>query len=84
MALELVLADRRRFPLDAELSIGRSRASTVQLADPSVSRIHARIRPGGGGDAVLEDAGSTYGTWLDGRRVDAPIRRGRARGCPRG
>ena len=72
MALELVLADRRRFPLDAELSIGRSRASTVQLADPSVSRIHARIRPGGGGDAVLEDAGSTYGTWLDGRRVDAP------------
>jgi putative peptide zinc metalloprotease protein len=74
MALELVLADRRRFPLDVELSIGRSRASTVQLADPSVSRIHARIRPGGAGGAVLEDAGSTYGTWLDGQRVDVPTR----------
>ena len=70
--LELVLPDRRRFPLDAELIIGRSQASTVRLADPSVSRVHARIRPGAAGDAVLEDAGSTYGTWLDGRRVNAP------------
>jgi putative peptide zinc metalloprotease protein len=65
--LELVLPDRRRFPLDADLSIGRSRASTVRLLDPSVSRAHALIRHG-----MLEDAGSTYGTWLDGRRVVAP------------
>jgi putative peptide zinc metalloprotease protein len=52
--------------------IGRSAASTVRLADPSVSRVHARLRPAGAG-VVLEDAGSTYGTWLDGRRVVAPV-----------
>jgi putative peptide zinc metalloprotease protein len=72
-SLELVLPDRRRFPLDDELVIGRSSASTVRLADPSVSRVHARIRATTAGGAVLEDAGSSFGTWLDGRRVRGPM-----------
>jgi putative peptide zinc metalloprotease protein len=63
--LELVLPDRRRVPITGELTIGRAPPSDVRLFDPTVSRLHARIRPG----PVLEDAGSSYGTFLNGRRV---------------
>ena len=72
--LELVLPDRTRVPLLDEITIGRAPGSTVQLEDPAVSRRHARIsvEPNGAGGVVLEDAGSTYGTWLDGHRLDAP------------
>ena len=72
--LELVLPDRTRVPLLDEITIGRAPGSTVQLEDPAVSRRHARIsvETNGAGGVVLEDAGSTYGTWLDGHRLDAP------------
>jgi putative peptide zinc metalloprotease protein len=77
--LELVLPDRTRVPLQDDVTIGRSPASTVRLDDPAVSRrqAHITISPKGGG-AALEDAGSTYGTWLDGQRVDGrlPLRDG--------
>jgi len=78
--LELVLADRTRVPLLEEITIGRAPGNTLELADPSVSRRHARIRPAArpGDSPVVEDAGSTYGTWLDGRRIDqaTPLREG--------
>ena len=72
--LELVLPDRSRVPLLGEMTIGRAPESTVQLEDPSVSRRHARIsvEASGEGRVFLEDAGSSYGTWLDGHRVDGP------------
>ena len=70
--LEIVLPDRSRFALARELTIGRASGNTVRLIDESVSRVHARISPGPGGAAVLEDAGSSYGTWLDGRLVRSP------------
>jgi len=67
--LELVLADHTRVPLLHDMTIGRAPGSTLRLDDPAVSRRQARISVGG--DAVLlEDAGSSYGTWLDGRRLD--------------
>src|SRR3954452_22469084 len=66
--LELVLADSTRVPVVSEMIIGRAPGSTLVLSDPSVSRRHARITA----DAVLEDAGSSHGTWLDGERVTAP------------
>ncbi|QEC48467.1 FHA domain-containing protein [Baekduia soli] len=68
-ALELVLADGARVALSGGLTIGRTPANTVQLADPSVSRTHARIVAANGG-FTLEDAGSSHGTWLDGRRLE--------------
>ncbi|MDA0159904.1 FHA domain-containing protein [Solirubrobacter ginsenosidimutans] len=68
--LELVLPDRRRVALAGELTIGRSPPSDVLLLDPTVSRVHARILVDGGA-ARIEDAGSSYGTWLNGRRVVA-------------
>jgi putative peptide zinc metalloprotease protein len=75
--LELVLADATRLPVVTEITLGRAPGSTVVLADPTVSRLHARIRaaPGNGnGDRpVIEDAGSSHGTWLDGVRVTGPM-----------
>jgi putative peptide zinc metalloprotease protein len=65
---ELVLPDGSRVPLTRTLTIGRARDSDVLLDDPSVSRVHARIGLAGDGPAI-EDAGSRYGTWVDGRRV---------------
>lgn len=66
--LELVLGDATRIPVVAEMTIGREPGVTLLLSDPSVSRVHARISAG----AVLEDAGSSHGTWLDGVRVTGP------------
>jgi putative peptide zinc metalloprotease protein len=71
--LELVLADGTRVPLVGELTIGRSRGSALWLDDPSVSRNHARIRAGHGGAPMLEDAQSSYGTFLDDARVTLPV-----------
>ncbi len=66
--LELVLDGGQRVPMVSELTIGRAPGSTLVLSDPSVSRMHARITA----DAVLEDIGSSHGTWLDGVRVTGP------------
>ena len=67
--LELVLGDATRVPVVSEMTIGRAVGSSVVLSDPSVSRTHARISAG----AVLEDAGSSHGTWIDGVRVTGPM-----------
>jgi putative peptide zinc metalloprotease protein len=66
--LELVLGDATRVPVVSEMTIGRAPGVSLVLSDPSVSRVHARISA----DAVLEDAGSSHGTWLDGVRVTEP------------
>ena len=70
--LELVLGDRTRVPVVEEMVIGRAPGSTVVLEDPTVSRVHARIS-GNNGDATIEDAGSSHGTWVDGTRIDRPM-----------
>ncbi|HEY6889076.1 MAG TPA: FHA domain-containing protein [Solirubrobacter sp.] len=67
--LELVLADATRVPVVAEMTIGRAPGASLVISDPSVSRMHARITA----DAVLEDAGSSHGTWLDGVRLTGPL-----------
>ena len=71
---ELVLADRSRVPVLADMTLGRASGNTMQLDDPSVSRRHARITlpAGEDGPPVLEDSGSSYGTWLDGEKVVGP------------
>jgi putative peptide zinc metalloprotease protein len=70
--LELVLADQTRVAVVADMTIGRAPGSTVQLADPSVSRLHARISTGGnGGGARIEDAGSSAGTLVDGKPINS-------------
>jgi putative peptide zinc metalloprotease protein len=66
--LDVVLPGGERIALDRRLVIGRSRACELRLQEPSVSRIHAAIEVADG-EAQLADLGSSYGTFLDGRRV---------------
>jgi hypothetical protein len=48
--------------------LGRGTASATRLDDPTVSRIHARIRVEAG-RVLLEDLGSRNGSWLGGARL---------------
>jgi hypothetical protein len=63
----------RTWPLaTAELTIGRAEQSDIPLADPGVSRSHARVVREGD-DFIVEDLRSTNGTEVNGQ----PIRRRR-------
>ncbi|MGE2717278.1 FHA domain-containing protein [Mycolicibacterium litorale] len=57
-------------PGDAPILIGRELPAQLRIDDPRVSRVHARIDVDGD-HWVVSDAGSTNGTFLDGRRVDS-------------
>jgi len=69
----------REFLLDRPtITIGRRADQDIVIGDPSISRAHARIH-GGTEEAALEDAGSTNGTALNGRRIGGgrvPVRDG--------
>ena len=54
-------------------TIGRGPESTIQLADLSVSRKHAKITYRQGA-YWLSDLGSMGGTWIDGTKLAAPRR----------
>lgn len=49
--------------------MGRDPTADLQLADPRVSWRHARLTALADGRAILEDLGSTNGTFVDGQRV---------------
>jgi putative peptide zinc metalloprotease protein len=70
VGLELVLADGRRIPLLAPLTIGRGEGNLIRLQDESISRTHARIVLDSGVPEI-EDVGSTYGTLVDGQKLTA-------------
>lgn len=57
--------------IDREISVGRGQPSDLQLDDPRVSARHAVLRPGDRG-AVLEDVGSSNGSFVNGVQVTAP------------
>jgi pSer/pThr/pTyr-binding forkhead associated (FHA) protein len=66
------------FPLgDAPVTIGRAEDSTITVDDDYVSTRHARLVPRGD-EWVVEDLGSTNGTYVDRQRVTAatPVRAG--------
>jgi len=58
--------------------IGRSRECDVVLGDSNVSRRHAEIRPGAGGQWTVADLGSTNGVQVNGRRISGatPLKAG--------
>ena len=62
----------KEVPIGNELVIGRSRHGGGSLGgDPELSRLHARITRTPEGILVLEDLGSTNGTFLNEWRVSA-------------
>jgi hypothetical protein len=56
----------------AQLTIGREKQDLL-LADPEVSRNHAVVRAVGS-ELVIEDVGSSNGTWVNGRRIGSPTK----------
>ncbi len=60
------------FVLDQDsLTLGRDPDNEIAIGDPQVSRQHARITRQGG-LTVIEDAGSTNGTFVNGLRLAGP------------
>ena len=55
----------------AQLTIGRAPDSTVVIEDDYASSRHARVYPSEGA-WVVEDLGSTNGTWIDRTRITTP------------
>lgn len=54
------------------ITIGRAASSTIVLADDYVSNHHARLVPRGQ-DWLVEDVGSTNGTFVGETKVTAPV-----------
>ena len=54
-----------------EISIGRGTTNDIVVHDTEVSRKHARLTLQSGG-YLIEDAGSTNGTYVDGQRLIGP------------
>lgn len=60
------------YPLDkSEMFIGRDLSNDVVINDPEISRRHARLFTQGSG-YVLEDLGSTNGSFVNGQRLMGP------------
>src|SRR5512142_2642718 len=55
-----------------QLVIGRDTSSAIAINDAEVSRKHARLNYQGG-KYVIEDLGSTNGTFVNGQRLVSPV-----------
>ena len=63
----------KEFALGSEATVGRAGGCAVLLPDDTfVSQLHARVFRRDG-DLFVEDLGSTNGTYLNGKKVSAPV-----------
>jgi len=61
------------FPLEGDqLIIGRDASNSITINDAEISRKHSRLSFQGG-KYVLEDLGSTNGTFVNGQRLAGPV-----------
>lgn len=60
------------YELDGELTLGRAAGCAIVLEDTYVSQIHARVSRRDD-QVMVEDLGSTNGTYLNRRRVAGPM-----------
>jgi hypothetical protein len=62
-----------RIPLDGTFVVGRDEPGPGSLGkDAEISRRHARFYPIDNGDFIVEDLGSTNGTFVNGERISSP------------
>ncbi len=64
----------REIPIEASITIGRAPGNDLVLNDPAVSREHARVERYDDGSFLLMDLGSSNGTRLNDRTLEAPAR----------
>lgn len=62
----------RTFPLADEVTVGRAAGCQVTLDDTYASQLHARLFLRDG-QILVEDLGSTNGTWLNRQKVTGPM-----------
>lgn len=72
LIVEPVAAAGQRFAVSGTLSIGRAAGCEITLDDTFISQVHARVSMGQSG-VVVEDLGSTNGTYLNRKKVTAPV-----------
>jgi pSer/pThr/pTyr-binding forkhead associated (FHA) protein len=74
LALEIVEGPGagRQLPLERSVTIGRDPDADLVLDDGEVSRHHARITLNPDGSAVVEDLGSTNGTFVNRNELVGP------------
>jgi pSer/pThr/pTyr-binding forkhead associated (FHA) protein len=58
----------RTYPVHGSTTVGRADECSMRLDEPGLSRMHARLLPTDDG-VLLEDLGSTNGSFLNGKRV---------------
>jgi hypothetical protein len=68
LAVENGLHDKSIYPLADSITIGRHKDNTITLADPIVSRFHAKLSFTEG-HWTVEDLGSANGTTFQGQRI---------------
>ncbi|RLB54750.1 MAG: hypothetical protein DRI34_11615 [Deltaproteobacteria bacterium] len=69
LVLEIAKSDRNS--VAGKILVGRTETNDLVVAHLTVSKHHAYLRREEGGQVLLVDAGSTNGTKLNGRRLDA-------------
>jgi hypothetical protein len=62
----------KKFPLNQINSIGRAMTNDIPLNDNFLSSEHA-VLEWDGNSWIVEDLGSTNGSWLNGRELDQPM-----------
>lgn len=62
----------KKFPLNQVNSIGRAMTNDIPLNDNFLSGEHA-VLEWDGNSWIVEDLGSTNGSWLNGRELDQPM-----------
>jgi pSer/pThr/pTyr-binding forkhead associated (FHA) protein len=73
--LLVIAADRNlgaKYYLPEEVSIGRAGSCQIVIDDTYASQQHARVY-GSNGGFMVEDLGSTNGTYVNGRKISYPL-----------